>query len=72
MTGFAQDIAPLFRDKDRSAMSSMFDLADYDDVREHAADILESVDSGSMPCDNPWPAEQTAAFRRWIEEGYPA
>ena len=36
---FAQDICPLFRDRDVSSMSFAFDLSSYDDVRMNAEEI---------------------------------
>lgn len=72
MTSFAKDIAPLFRDQDVSAMQMMFDLHDYDDVRENADAIAESVAGGSMPCDEPWPQDRVTLFRSWMQEDFPA
>lgn len=72
MTSFAADIAPLFRDQDVGAMKMMFDLHDYDDVMENADAILETVEAGSMPCDQTWPADHVQLFRSWIGEGMPA
>jgi truncated hemoglobin YjbI len=69
---FATHIKPLFRDKDRQSMSFAFDLWAVDDVRAHAAGILDRLSNGSMPCDGAWPAEQVAVFRRWTEAGCPA
>ncbi len=69
---FARDIQPLFRESDREAMEFAFDLWDYDDVRTHAQDILERLSDGTMPCDEEWPEEQVALFRRWVEAGMPA
>jgi hypothetical protein len=71
MTSFANDIAPLFRQSDRAAMSWMFDLTDYDDVKANADAILEVVESGSMPCDEVWPEDRVAVFRSWTVEGCP-
>jgi hypothetical protein len=34
--GFARDIRPLFRPKDRESMTFAFDLWDVGDVRSHA------------------------------------
>ena len=68
---FAQDIQPLFRESDRVAMDFAFDLWDYHDVCTYAADILERLTDGTMPCDGEWPDEQIAQFRRWIEAGMP-
>ena len=67
--GFAKDIQPLFREEDREAMEFVFDLWNYNDVREHAEDILERLEDGTMPCDGEWPEEQIHLFRRWIDGG---
>jgi hypothetical protein len=69
---FAQDIKPLFRDIDRSSMDFVFDLWDYQEVKDHAQDILERVSDGTMPCDEQWPQERIELFRRWIETGMSA
>ena len=66
---FAAHIKPLFRDKDRQSMSFAFDLWAVDDVRAHAAGILDRLSNGSMPCDGAWPDQQVAVFRRWTETG---
>lgn len=71
MTSFARDIAPLFRQSDVDAMRWMFDLSDYDDVRDHADEILDVVESGSMPCDEPWPTERVEVLRSWTAEDCP-
>jgi hypothetical protein len=70
--GYEADIRPLFREDDRSSMLSAFDLWSYDDVREHAAAILDRLEDGSMPCDGAWPADRVDVFRRWLEHGTPA
>lgn len=69
--GYERDIRPLFRAKDVQAMRFAFDLHGYADTRAHAAEILERVDSGSMPCDTLWPAEDVELLRRWIDGGMP-
>jgi CDGSH-type Zn-finger protein/truncated hemoglobin YjbI len=66
---FATHVKPLFRDRDRQSMSFAFDLWSADDVRAHAADILDRLANGSMPCDGAWPEQQVAVFRRWAETG---
>ncbi|MCW2543761.1 MAG: hypothetical protein JWM40_1313 [Frankiales bacterium] len=71
MTSFANDVRPLFRDQDVKAMKFRFDLSDYDDVKENAGGILDSVAEGSMPCDAPWSADQVAILEKWISEGFP-
>ncbi len=48
---FGTHIRPLFRDRDRQSMSFAFDLWSADDVRAHAAGILQRLQDGSMPCD---------------------
>jgi hypothetical protein len=70
--GFAHDIKPLFREEDRDAMEYVFDLWEYNDVRDQAANVLERLEDGSMPCDGEWPEEQIELFRRWIAAGLPA
>ena len=40
---FARDIRPLFRDRDIGAMSSMFDLSSYEDVRANADGIYKRL-----------------------------
>jgi hypothetical protein len=69
---FANDIKPLFRESDRTAMLSVFDLWSFDDVTSNADRILTAVDSGSMPCDMRWSVEQVDLLRRWIDSGTPA
>jgi CDGSH-type Zn-finger protein/truncated hemoglobin YjbI len=69
---FATHVKPMFRAKDRQSMLFAFDLWSYDDVRAHAADVLERVANGSMPCDGAWPGEQVEVFRRWADSGTPA
>jgi hypothetical protein len=69
---FETDVKPLFRERDQRSMNRMFDLWDYEDVKAHAAAILEQVRAGSMPCDEPWPSENVEKFQRWTESGFPA
>jgi hypothetical protein len=45
------------------------DLSSYEDVRKQAGVIYSLLENGSMPCDGPWPEEQTKLFKRWIDEG---
>lgn len=68
---FAQAIRPLIRDFDIEEMkyNSSFDLAKYEDVRAHSADIYERLVDGSMPSDGAWPAEAIAKFKQWMDEG---
>jgi hypothetical protein len=71
---FERDVKPLFRERDRGAMQGVanFDLWARDDVAEHSQDILRRLEDGSMPCDQAWPDEQVAIFRRWVDAGMPA
>ncbi|MGW5108662.1 ferritin-like domain-containing protein [Nocardia sp. NPDC004123] len=67
--GFAAHIKPLFRDKDQRSMSFVFDLWSLDDVTKHAAEILDRLAAGTMPCDGAWSTEKVDVFRRWTESG---
>jgi len=69
--GFAADIRPLFRESpDIEAMKSFgMDLSSYDDVKTHAEAIYSRLEDGSMPCDDPWPKEQIAKFKQWMNDG---
>ncbi len=68
---FEDDIKPLFTQRDQEAMLIMFDLWDQEDVREHADDILKTLENGRMPCYGPWPEDQIDRFRRWKDAGMP-
>jgi len=68
---FVRDIRPLFRQKDVDSMAWAFDLTSYDDVKNHADDIIGRISHGTMPCDGPWKPELKALFRTWMEQGYP-
>jgi CDGSH-type Zn-finger protein/truncated hemoglobin YjbI len=69
---FEAHIKKLFRERDRQSMTFAFDLWSCDDVRAHAADILERLEQGSMPCDGAWPAEKVDVFKRWTQTGMAA
>lgn len=69
---FETDIKPLFRESDRTAMLSAFDLWSFDDVTSNAPAILAAVDAGRMPCDTEWPSDQVDLLRRWVDAGTPA
>jgi hypothetical protein len=66
---FESDIKSLFRERDRQAMQSRFDLWSYDDVSRHADVILTRLRNGNMPCDGAWPPAQVDLFQRWVESG---
>ena len=69
--GFAADIKPLFREDDRAAMDFAFDLWAYEDVKANAALILERIEDGTMPCDEPWDEAKIQILRDWIVAGSP-
>ena len=67
---FANDIRPLFRDKDVQTMKRMgLDLSSYEAVKASAAGISARLEDGTMPCDGAWPKEQVELFKRWMDEG---
>ena len=68
---FETHIKPLFRERDRRAMQSRFDLWSYEDVSRHADVILTRLRDGSMPCDGAWPPAQIDLVQRWVESGTP-
>ena len=67
---FAANIKPLFREHDRQSMEFAFDLWSRDDVQAHAAEILDKLSKGTMPCDGAWPADRVEVFKRWTETGF--
>jgi hypothetical protein len=69
---YGTHIRPLFREGDRASMTFAFDLWSYDDVSEHADEILTRVQEGTMPCDGAWPEERVQTFERWVLAGKPA
>jgi hypothetical protein len=71
-TSFAEDIKPLFRERDRDSMKWAFDLWSHDDVAANGGAILGRLRNGSMPCDGAWPEEQIELFQRWVDSGAPA
>lgn len=75
-TSFANDIRPLFRDKDIQAMRNTtppIDLASYQDVKSHAAEIYNSLahptPALSMPCDGRWQTDWIDTFKLWMDVG---
>jgi hypothetical protein len=67
--GFETDIRPMFRERDRQATQSRFDLWSHEDVSRHAEGILARLRDGTMPCDGAWPAAQIDRFQHWVESG---
>ncbi|OBI21114.1 hypothetical protein A5712_16365 [Mycobacterium sp. E2327] len=66
---FERNIKPLFRADDRDSMKWAFDLWSYNDVKAHAAAIVQRLRDGSMPCDGAWSAQKVDVFQRWIDSG---
>ena len=68
---FAKDIRPLFRDElDVEVMKPFgLDLSSYEAVKEQAANIVERLEDGSMPCDESWPKSQIELIKQWMSEG---
>ena len=68
---FAKDIRPLFRDSPDVEEMQVFglDLSSYEEVKSRAEEIYARLENGSMPCDEAWPAERVALFKRWMDEG---
>ena len=50
-------------------MTFLFDLWDYEAVKENAEAILAATEAREMPCDGAWPVERVEVLRRWIEGG---
>jgi hypothetical protein len=50
-------------------MKWAFDLWSYQDVKNHAAGILQRLQNGSMPYDGAWSHEKVKVFQRWIDSG---
>lgn len=69
MGSFEADIKPLFRPEDRMAMQFAFDLWAYEDVADFAEDILDRLEDGTMPCDEPWDGARIEVFRAWMDQG---
>ena len=69
LVSFETDVKPLFSERDQRSMTFMFDLWAFDDVSEHADDILERLRDGSMPCDGAWAPAEVDRFERWIAGG---
>jgi hypothetical protein len=71
LLSFATDIRPLFRDSlDIDAMQGYgLDLSSYEEVKARVSEIYACLADGSMPCDEPWPAECLALLKQWMDEG---
>jgi len=72
---FATDIRPLFRDGDIECMKAgevLLDDPAWMCVLANAKSVYDSVAGGSMPPDEPWPADRVSLFRKWMDAGCPA
>jgi len=59
-TSFQADIRPLFTEQDILAMTKAFNLANYDDVKAHAAaiyDRIRGIGGAVMPPPPPYPPQ---------------
>ena len=78
LTSFHNDIRPLFTERDIHAMSKAFNLANYDDVKAHAAviyDRIRGIGGAVMPPppprgEGPWPQSRIELFGKWMADGY--
>ena len=75
---FDKHIKQMFREVDVESMKSMFDLSDYQTVKQFSDQILRCLkgEDGQrvMPplsAGGPWPKEWIDLFARWIQEGHP-
>jgi hypothetical protein len=78
-TRFATDIRPLFTERDIHAMSKSFNLANYDEVKTHAAaiyDRIRGIGGAVMPPppprgEGPWSQSRIELFAKWLADGCP-
>ncbi len=68
---FAKDIRLLFHERDIETMKRIagIDLSKFDDVKQHASRIFFRLSTKTMPPDKPWPDNQIAKFKQWIDAG---
>lgn len=69
---FAKDIRPLFREGDVECMKDVgvpLDDAAWMCVPANAQSVYATVVDGSMPPDEPWPADRVALFKEWMDAG---
>lgn len=75
---FEKDILPLFTETDIDHMNDQgVMLSDFDYMKEpdNAADVLRTLEDGSMPPTwggggGAWSEDKVALFRSWVEGGY--
>jgi hypothetical protein len=78
LISFQSDIRPLFTERDVLAMKKAFNLANYDDVKAHAAatyDRIRGIGGAVMPPapprgEGPWPQSHIEMFAKWMADGY--
>jgi hypothetical protein len=78
-TSFATDIRPLFTQRDIQGMSKAFNLANYDEVKAHAAaifDRIRGIGGAVMPPpppkgEGPWAQSHIDLFAKWVADGCP-
>jgi hypothetical protein len=71
---FATDIRPLFRDGDVECMKPAgiaLDDPAWMCVAANAQMVYGAVSGGTMPPDEPWPADRVSLFKRWMDAGCP-
>ena len=78
-TSFQKDIRPLFTERDIEGMKKGFNLASYDEVKNHAAaiyDRIRGIGGALMPPppprgEGPWPQSRIELFAKWMADGFP-
>lgn len=78
-SSFEADIRPLFTQRDIQGMSKGFNLASYDEVKAHAAAILDrigGIGGAVMPPpppkgEGPWAQSRIELFAKWVADGCP-
>ncbi|MCU5237109.1 hypothetical protein OCA28_25100 [Bacillus cereus] len=69
---FELHIQPMIRAMDRKHMLFAFDLWDYNQVVQHANDIIARIQVDMPPANfgGPWPDEWVQLFKRWTTTGF--
>jgi hypothetical protein len=78
-TSFQKDIRPLFTEPDIRGMMKAFNLANYEDVKKHAAaiyDRIRGIGGAVMPPppprgEGPWRQSWIGLFAEWMADGFP-
>ena len=71
--GISQLFSPMDIDHMKSQPKFKVNLGDYNEVKRHANDILDSVTSKSMPLlpEGPWTEARIKLFKEWVDNGFP-